>query len=246
MCLARCNGAIVDEVEPKKTPCSCSTSKSSSPAMVEPFDGKTSLSYTVDDFRARVKECTSRDDHFLIASYSRKEFHQTGDGHFSPIGCYDPIEDRVLILDVARFKYEPHWVTVSKLYDAMTRIDPTTGSTRGCFEVSKDPSLDSTNVFTYTHDASNIVQRDAELSPYFETKKKKILNQLETGLNYDVVAVEEENRREEELLMELQKLVESSDSYFVETKRAFHSPLKNEVTYLRAQRDATTRSRENE
>ena len=45
----------------------------------------------------------------IIAAYSRKELLQTGDGHYSPIGGYHAPTDSVLILDVARFKYPPHW-----------------------------------------------------------------------------------------------------------------------------------------
>jgi hypothetical protein len=49
---------------------------------------------------------------FVIAAYSRKELLQTGDGHYSPIGGYHAPSDSVLILDVARFKYPPHWCVV--------------------------------------------------------------------------------------------------------------------------------------
>lgn len=36
-----------------------------------------------------------------------------------------------LILDVARFKYPPHWVPLKLLWDAMNTIDETTGQQRG-------------------------------------------------------------------------------------------------------------------
>ncbi len=39
----------------------------------------------------------------VVASYSRAEFRQTGDGHFSPIGGYHPQRDLVLIMDTARY-----------------------------------------------------------------------------------------------------------------------------------------------
>ena len=55
----------------------------------------------------------------MILSYSRKVLNQTGSGHFSPAGAYDPTSDMVLIMDVARFKYPPHWVPLSLLYSSM-------------------------------------------------------------------------------------------------------------------------------
>jgi glutathione gamma-glutamylcysteinyltransferase len=37
----------------------------------------------------------------------------------------------VLVLDVARFKYPPHWISAERLWQAMHPIDPTTGRSRG-------------------------------------------------------------------------------------------------------------------
>ena len=56
---------------------------------------------------------------------------QTGDGHFSPIAGYDDETDRVLVMDVARFKYAPYWAKVEELYEAMKPKDPDTGMCRG-------------------------------------------------------------------------------------------------------------------
>lgn len=67
----------------------------------------------------------------VVASYTRKVLGQTGDGHFSPIGGYHPGRDLVLLLDVARFKYPPHWVPLAKLHEAMQAVDPETGRPRG-------------------------------------------------------------------------------------------------------------------
>lgn len=36
-----------------------------------------------------------------------------------------------LILDVARFKYPPHWVPLSLLWEAMDSVDATTDRPRG-------------------------------------------------------------------------------------------------------------------
>ncbi|KAJ1417229.1 Phytochelatin synthase, partial [Ochromonadaceae sp. CCMP2298] len=72
---------------------------------------------TVEEFRADVmtvsllQEEQGREGRaVMVASYSRKPLNQTGDGHFSPVGGYCAEKDMVLIMDVARFKYPPHWV----------------------------------------------------------------------------------------------------------------------------------------
>lgn len=56
---------------------------------------------------------------------------QTGGGHFSPIAAYDAESDSVLVLDVARFKYPPFWVTIEKLCQAMKTVEPVSGRPRG-------------------------------------------------------------------------------------------------------------------
>lgn len=66
----------------------------------------------------------------LIAGYARKALGQTGDGHFSPIGGVHP-DGQVLVLDVARFKYPPHWLRLEALFGAMSAADPATGRSRG-------------------------------------------------------------------------------------------------------------------
>lgn len=86
-CLARCNGlsATVWSPKPDQTP-------------GERAEG-------LERFRRELRRC-SRDPSALMAfSYSRKALGQTGSGHFSPIGGFNEARDKVLILDVARFKY---------------------------------------------------------------------------------------------------------------------------------------------
>ncbi|PHT86332.1 Glutathione gamma-glutamylcysteinyltransferase 2 [Capsicum annuum] len=103
-------------------------------AKVEAF--RSNLS-TIDDFRKHVMACTASDDCHLISSYHRGLFKQTGSGHFSPIGGYHAEKDMALILDVARFKYPPHWVPLPLLWEAMNTIDEATGLHRGFVLVSK-------------------------------------------------------------------------------------------------------------
>jgi glutathione gamma-glutamylcysteinyltransferase len=70
-------------------------------------------------------------DTVVIASYDRAAMGQTGSGHFSPIGGYHQARDMTLVLDVARFKYPPHWVSTERLWKAMQTVDPVTGRARG-------------------------------------------------------------------------------------------------------------------
>ncbi|CAO2199492.1 unnamed protein product [Urochloa humidicola] len=92
---------------------------------------------TVDDFRRHLIRCTSSRDCHLVASYHRRHLKQTGTGHFSPIGGYHAGQDMALILDVACFKYPPHWVPLPLLWEAMNTIDESTGLLRGFMLISR-------------------------------------------------------------------------------------------------------------
>ncbi|KAK2984608.1 hypothetical protein RJ640_029114, partial [Escallonia rubra] len=110
-CLAHCNGAEVRAFRTNES--------------------------TLEDFRRFVALCTASEDFHLITSYHRAHFNQTGTGHFSPIGGYHAGRDMVLILDVARFKYPPHWVPLKLLWEAMDTIDEATGHHRGFMMISR-------------------------------------------------------------------------------------------------------------
>lgn len=92
---------------------------------------------SLDVFRSFVETCVSSDDHHLVVSYDRRVLKQTGSGHFSPLGGYHRQKDMALILDVARFKYPPHWVPLSLLWEAMNTVDETTGKSRGFMMIYK-------------------------------------------------------------------------------------------------------------
>jgi len=95
-------------------------------------------------FRDTLASCMVDASRFVVVCYSRRELGQTGDGHFSPLGAWDAVSDRVLILDVARFKYRPHWVLVAELWRAMdTREVTASGHTnrRGFVVASAAPSM---------------------------------------------------------------------------------------------------------
>ncbi|MDO9016719.1 MAG: phytochelatin synthase family protein [Deltaproteobacteria bacterium] len=105
-CLARCNG-------------------------VSPSTHRASDS-SVQAFRADLRAAAaSSEGPVLVISYSRAGLGQTGDGHFSPVAGFHAERDLALVLDVARFKYPPHWVPVPMLWAAMLPPDPATGRSRG-------------------------------------------------------------------------------------------------------------------
>ncbi|KAA8492590.1 Glutathione gamma-glutamylcysteinyltransferase [Porphyridium purpureum] len=121
ICVAQCQGLRVQAYQPE----------ADTPGKRISAAGVIGLS----EFRAIiVRTCTAtkpRQSGFLVVSYSRKTLGQTGDGHFSPLGAYHAPTDTVLILDTARFKYSPHWVSVALLYEAMIPHDSATDGPRG-------------------------------------------------------------------------------------------------------------------
>uniref|UniRef100_M4B2P0 glutathione gamma-glutamylcysteinyltransferase n=1 Tax=Hyaloperonospora arabidopsidis (strain Emoy2) TaxID=559515 RepID=M4B2P0_HYAAE len=98
ICLARCNGVMTVEY-------------------------RATSSLTLEQFRAIVKHSCATSSEIIVLNYSRQVLGQSGDGHFSPIGGYHVERDMVLLMDVARFKYPPHWVKLSQVFKAMQRVD---------------------------------------------------------------------------------------------------------------------------
>lgn len=111
-CLARCNGARV-----RSYPAEAST---------------------LSELRYHVRAASSSPGGVhVVAAYSRKLLGQSGDGHYSPIGGYHRGRDLALILDVARFKYPPHWAPLSAVWEAMQPEDPITRRPRGYFVLTR-------------------------------------------------------------------------------------------------------------
>ena len=94
--------------------------------------------FTLEEFKKDVENVTTRSDVFMVISFSRKTLGQTGDGHFSPIGAYNPETQMVLVLDTARYKYPSYWCPIETLYESMKPIDKETGRPRGYFLLSYD------------------------------------------------------------------------------------------------------------
>lgn len=81
-----------------------------------------------------------RGGYYVAVSFSRKSLGQTGDGHFSPIAAFDEESDSVLVLDTARFKYGPYWVSHKDLYAATKSVDTVSNLPRGYLSFEKSKS----------------------------------------------------------------------------------------------------------
>ncbi|MBY6146894.1 phytochelatin synthase family protein [Mameliella alba] len=90
----------------------------------------------VDGLRDAIKATLSDPKSRFVANYSRKALPQEGDGHISPVAAYDAETDTVLILDVAKYKYPPVWITVETLHAGMMMTDSGSGKSRGFVVVS--------------------------------------------------------------------------------------------------------------
>ncbi|CAD8174106.1 unnamed protein product [Paramecium pentaurelia] len=88
-------------------------------------------------------EASSRMDRlFMVVNNSRKIMGQTGEGHFSPIGGIHLKEKKVMLFDVARFKYPPQWCDFDLLYNSIAPIDKDNNMTRGFALITKTLDYD--------------------------------------------------------------------------------------------------------
>jgi glutathione-S-conjugate glycine hydrolase len=90
-----------------------------------------------DGLRSLLQKALLDDGQFVLANYLRASLGQVGGGHWSALAAYDAQSDRVLILDVAKYKYPPAWVSIGTLRRAIATIDTTSNKTRGLVIVSK-------------------------------------------------------------------------------------------------------------
>jgi Phytochelatin synthase len=75
----------------------------------------------------------------MLVNYERAALSQDKTGHISPIAAYNAKTDRLLILDVATYKYPSVWVSTEALWKAMNTVDSASGRSRG-FAVVRRPS----------------------------------------------------------------------------------------------------------
>ncbi|MCB1815602.1 MAG: phytochelatin synthase family protein [Candidatus Competibacteraceae bacterium] len=91
---------------------------------------------SVEEFRQVALATLQDPNKRLIINYLRTAVEQVGGGHISPIAAYDEASDRFLMLDVARYKYPPSWITASDMFNSMLPHD-SDGESRGYVVVSK-------------------------------------------------------------------------------------------------------------
>ena len=98
--------------------------------------GQTSMA----EFRRIAKANLDHPNDYVAVNYRRNHVGQPPGSHFSPLGAYDDATDSFLVLDVARYKFPPVWITTPVLYDAMNTFDAVSGKTRGFIVVSAPPA----------------------------------------------------------------------------------------------------------
>ncbi|KAI9320519.1 Phytochelatin synthase [Dichotomocladium elegans] len=100
-------------------------------------DSRRATLTTYRDFVHDLQAVTaSGSNQIMVVNYSRSRLGQRGqqNGHFSPIGGYNSVENRALIMDVARGQYPSVWVDAKLLYEAMfEKEQDILGKSRGYF-----------------------------------------------------------------------------------------------------------------
>ena len=94
---------------------------------------------TLEQFRALLRTNLSQPGDRLLANYLRPSLGQAGGGHIAPLAAFHAASDRVLILDVARYRYPSVWVPVADLWTAIRTIDSTSGRSRGLVTIRRVP-----------------------------------------------------------------------------------------------------------
>lgn len=95
----------------------------------------------IDTFRFIAQQNLKTRGDFPLVNYQRAALGQGETGHISPIAAYNVATDRLLILDVAAYKYPPVWVSTEALWNAMNTVDSESNRTRG-FIVVRDGEAD--------------------------------------------------------------------------------------------------------
>jgi hypothetical protein len=93
---------------------------------------------SLEEFRSLAREYLGSPGRHVIVNYLRKSIGQEKGGHISPLAAYDADTDRFLLLDVARYKYPPVWISAAELFSAMNTADSDNQNrTRGFVLVSR-------------------------------------------------------------------------------------------------------------
>lgn len=171
---------------------------------------------SIEEFRKDLEPLNTQKDYFLAANFYRGELGQTGSGHFSPIGGYNAKKDLILILDVARYKYAPYWVSVELFYKSMCKVDPDTGHSRGWAVLTK-PKNESISLFfqQIQHDITSfntsVIYFNNQIQKSLKDKDfTQVLNELE---KFQIVLFDEKTMEENH-----KKFIEELYKQAIETK----------------------------
>lgn len=88
------------------------------------------------ELKAILEPALASKNTYVIVNFDRQDAGEVGGGHFSPIAAYDPQSNRFLIMDVARYKYPPVWISADNLLSATQGIDSSSKLSRGFIIVS--------------------------------------------------------------------------------------------------------------
>jgi hypothetical protein len=90
-----------------------------------------------EELRTLLRKALGDDGQFVLVNFLRAVLGQVGGGHWSVLAAFDAPSDSVLILDVAKYKYSPAWVSISTLRKAIATLDTTSNKSRGLVFVSE-------------------------------------------------------------------------------------------------------------
>lgn len=105
-------------------------------AEVEVFRPTDDSAETIAEMRRILSENEESSNDIVLAAYDQGTL--TGDatvGHIAPIGAYDAVRRRVLIMDVDRLWYVPYWSSDLKLLEAMLKPDRSDPSGSGLVRI---------------------------------------------------------------------------------------------------------------
>src|SRR5690606_32869141 len=116
---------------------------------------------------------------------------------------YHPDKDLVLLMDVARYKYPPHWVPLTLLYSSICRLDPVTSQSRGWMLIKKsnetksllffnnDMAINSVRSNQNNNSYQNLLEEASKLENINLRNEKLInlLNPLPNNSDYDIANI---------------------------------------------------------
>ena len=95
-------------------------------------------SISIEKFRKEAISAVSSTDKIILINFCREVIGEVGCGHFSPLAAYNQSVDKFLMLDVARYKYPPVWISTKELYQSMSEgLDSLSNMNRGYLIISK-------------------------------------------------------------------------------------------------------------